>query len=236
MSARKLRGASALALLIGASASSAFAQQTTTTSQPAQPTGVAPQAAEQTAPPAEAADQSANRVVVTGSLIATTSAEDAPKPVEVYTAEDMKAQGNPSASDFIRTLSVSAGSSIGFGQSNPQVPAGTGFSSADLRGLGPNATMTMLNGRNMNPSNGGYGADLNAVPMAALGAVEVLKDGASATYGAGAVGGVLNFKTRRDINAPQISVEKRFYKDGDGNLKIDFLDGWVGDAGNLLIS
>ncbi|HEV7693848.1 MAG TPA: TonB-dependent receptor [Hyphomonadaceae bacterium] len=239
-----LRGASGAALLFGLATGSfgqsASAQQapppapqTVTPAQAAQEAPRAPGGPEQTAPTSDTA--AADKVVITGSLIAT-SAEDAPKPVEIYTSDDMKAQGNPSASDFIRTLSVSAGSSIGFGQSNPQVPAGTGFSSADLRGLGPNATMTLLNGRNQNPANGGYGADLNAIPMAALGAVEVLKDGASSTYGAGAVGGVLNFKTRRDINSPQLSLEKRFYKDGDGNFKLDFLNGWVGDAGNLLIS
>jgi hypothetical protein len=72
--------------------------------------------------------------------------------------------------------------------------------------------------------------------MEALQAVEVLKDGASATYGAGAVGGVINFKTRRDIDAPQLSVQKQFYDGSDGYYKVDFLTGWVGDTSNLMFS
>src|SRR5690606_24570170 len=84
--------------------------------------------------------------------------------------------------------------------------------------------------------NGSFGADINTVPMEALQAVEVLKGGASATYGAGAVGGVINFRTRRDIDAPQISLEKQFYEGSDGYYKVDFLTGWVGDTSNLLVS
>ena len=93
-----------------------------------------------------------------------------------------------------------------------------------------------MNGKNLAPWNGSFGADVNTIPMEALQAVEVLKDGASATYGAGAVGGVINFRTRRDIDAPQISLQKQFYDGSDGYYKVDFLTGWVGDAGNLLFS
>src|SRR5262249_38047771 len=74
------------------------------------------------------------------------------------------------------------------------------------------------------------------VPMEALEAVEVLKGGASATYGAGAVGGVLNFRTRRDIDAPQISIEKQFYDGADGYYKVDLLTGWAGYPGHPVVS
>ena len=244
MKIRTLRGASALALLIGTSgASAAFAQQAPTPAptQPNQTIGTteaaqpAPQTApvDQTAPPADTT--ATDRVVVTGSLIATLP-EDAPKPVEVYTLDDLNQQGTPNVTEFIRSLTVSYGDDLGFGQASPDVPQGTGFGNANMRGLGSNGTLVLMNGQKLAPWNGSFGADVNTVPMEALEAVEVLKGGASATYGAGAVGGVLNFRTRRDIDAPQITIEKQFYDGSDGYYKIDFLTGWVGDTANLLVS
>ncbi|MDP3738517.1 MAG: TonB-dependent receptor plug domain-containing protein [Hyphomonadaceae bacterium] len=228
MQIKKLRGASALALLMGTSGfASAFAQQASDQPQ------TAPQTVDQVAPPADAGG--GEKVVVTGSLIATTP-EDAPKPVEVYTLDDLAGQGSPSTSDFIRSLSVTSGDDLGFGQATAEVPTGSGFTNANLRGLGSSATLVLVNGRRTAAANGGFGADINMVPMEALGSVEVLKDGASATYGAGALGGVINFKTRRDIDAPQITLEKRFYDGSDGAYEAQFLTGWVGDAGNVLLS
>jgi iron complex outermembrane recepter protein len=236
MAVNKLRSASALALLIGTSATAAFGQQapqTTTTSQPQAP---APQAAAPDQTTAAAANQEAStKVTVTGSLIATTP-EDAPKPVEVYDSEDLKQQGTPSVTEFIRSLSVSYGDDLGFGQASPDVPEGTGFGNANLRGLGSNATLALMNGKPLAPWNGSFGADINTVPMDALQAVEVLKGGASATYGAGAVAGVINFRTRRDVDAPQVTLEKQIYDGSDGFYKFNFMTGWVGDAANLLVS
>ena len=230
MTHRTLRGASALALAFGITgAGAAQAQQTVTTTQPAEQPSVETVAGQD---PASAA---ADRVIVTGSLIATTP-EDAPKPVEVFTAEDLAQQGTPNVTEFVRSLTLSYGDDLGFGQASPDVPQGTGFGNANLRGLGSNGTLVLMNGRNLAPWNGSFGADVNTVPMEALEAVEVLKDGASATYGAGAVGGVINFRTRRDIDAPQFSFEKQMYDGSDGYYKFDFLTGWVGDSSNLMLS
>ncbi len=247
MAIKSLRGASALALLIGTSGfASAVAQQTpapaptpnttpqtTTASQAPAPQVASTQTVDQTEKKDETAG--AEKVVITGSLIATTP-EDAPKPVEVYDMKDLEQQGTPNVTEFIRSLTLSYGDDLGFGQASPDVPQGTGFGNANLRGLGSNGTLVLMNGKPLAPWNGSFGADVNTVPMEALQAVEVLKGGASATYGAGAVGGVLNFRTRRDIDKPQLSMEKQFYDGSDGYYKIDFLTGWTGDAGNLLIS
>ena len=230
------RGASSAALLVGMLGGVAFGQEapaTVTTSQAPAPAPQVAQAPEQVTPAAPQ-DAAADRVVVVGSLIATT-AEDAPKPVEVYGADDLAAQGNPSTADFLRSLSVSASSGLGFGQANPDVVTGSGFANADMRGQGSNGSLVLFNGRRMASTNGGFGADINTIPSEVLQAVEVLKDGASATYGAGAVGGVINFTTRRDIDAPQVSFETTIY-DGSQSYKADFLTGWVGDASNFLIS
>src|SRR5215813_8322525 len=158
MATKTLRGASALALLIGTSGfATAIAQQTPTTPAPtpAKPqTTQTSQVSPQTAAPQQGADQTAKpdeapageKVVITGSLIATTP-EDAPKPVEVYTAEDLKEQGSPNVTEFIRSLTVSYGDDLGFGQASPDIPEGTGFGNANLRGLGSNATLALMNGK-----------------------------------------------------------------------------------------
>lgn len=229
MTVRTLRGVSALALLVGVPGLQLAEAQGTTA--PASPQTVTTTSTTADQPGADTSD----RVVVTGSLIAT-KPEDAPKPVEVFTAAELEQQGSPNVTEFIRSLTLSYGDDLGFGQASPDVPQGTGFGNANLRGLGSNGTLVLMNGKNLAPWNGSYGADVNTVPMEALSAVEVLKDGASATYGAGAVGGVINFTTRRDIDAPQITIQKQFYDGSDGYYKIDFLTGWVGDSSNLLVS
>ncbi|MFT3721984.1 MAG: TonB-dependent receptor [Hyphomonadaceae bacterium] len=233
MTSKALRGVSALALFFGVSGlAAAHAQQTVTTTPPTDQTAGS-SGVERTAAPAP--QETVDRVTITGSLIATTP-EDAPKPVEVFTQADLEQQGSPNVTEFVRSLTLSYGDDLGFGQASPDVPQGTGFGNANLRGLGSNATLVLMNGKNLAPWNGAFGADINTVPMSALQAVEVLKDGASATYGAGAVGGVINFRTRRDIDAPQVSVQKQFYDGSDGYYKLDFMTGWVGDSSNLLIS
>jgi iron complex outermembrane recepter protein len=240
------RGVSGIALLFGlAGMQQALAQQTTvppsqpnnqtvtTNSQP--PTTTAPAGAPTQQVPAAVPDEPTDRVVVVGSLIATTR-EDAAKPVEVYSFEDLEEQGSPSVSDFVRSLTMSTGDDLGFGQANPACANCSGFANANLRGLGANGTLVLRNGRRVQATNGGIGADLNTIPVEALESVEILKDGASATYGAGAVGGVINFTTRRDIDAPQIKIENNSYAGSDGAYKVDFLTGWVGDDANFLLS
>lgn len=241
MTTKALRGVSAIAILFGApglqlaeaqQAGAPATPQTVTTTQVSPPQTEATGRVETTTPQA---GEAGDRVLITGTLIAT-APEDAPKPVEVYTAADLEQQGSPNVTEFIRSLTTSYGDDLGFGQASPDVPQGTGFGNANLRGLGSNGTLVLMNGKNLAPWNGSFGADVNTVPMEALQAVEVLKDGASATYGAGAVGGVINFTTRRDIDAPQITVQKQFYDGSDGYYKVDFLTGWVGDSSNLLFS
>jgi len=208
MAVNVLRSASALAILFGLHgfhfAEAQQSTQTVPTTTATQEAGQQAGAVDRTATPQQ--PDATDRVFITGSLISTTP-EDAPRPVDVFTTEDLKQQGAPNVTEFLRSLTTSYGDDLGFGQASPDVPQGTGFGNANLRGLGSNGTLVLMNGKNLAPWNGSYGADVNTVPMAALKSVDILKDGASATYGAGAVGGVINFQTRRDIDAPQISIE-----------------------------
>ncbi len=150
-----------------------------------------------------------SEVVVTGSLIAGTS-KDAALPVNVVTAEQMRRQGAPSVVEIIKQLPESSGV---IGESNQFVAGGRGqgqygTSTVNLRGLGPERTLTLFNGHRL-PLAFAFAPDPNKLPLAAIGRVEVLKDGAAATYGSDAIGGVVNFITRRSFDGLEVSGDYR---------------------------
>lgn len=168
-----LRSASALATLLAAGfAGAAYAQDSTTVEE----------------------------VVVTGSFIRGTP-EDAALPVDVVSGEELSKRGSPTTLDLIKTLPISGpvlGDSNQFSTAaQGQVGAGT----INLRGLGSLRTLVLLNGRRTtaSPGAGSGGVDTNLLPSAAIGRVEVLKDGAAATYGSDAISGVVNFITRKNF-------------------------------------
>jgi iron complex outermembrane receptor protein len=135
------------------------------------------------------------RVEITGSAIKRIDAETS-VPVTVIRADDLKKEGITTIEQVMSNLSVSQAQQ-GTSQS---VGASTGGASfADLRGIGANKTLVLLNGRRL--ANNAYDSsapDLNMIPFAALERVEVLRDGASSLYGSDAVGGVINFITKKN--------------------------------------
>lgn len=221
---RTIRSVSSVALVLGLAGGFQHAlAQTPDTVVTTQPESDAP------------ASRSADRVVVVGSLIATTP-EDAAKPVEVFTSEELKEQGSPSMTEFVRSLTgASPNTNNMSGSTSGNLVISGGRQTIDLRGQGSDGTLILLNGRRLSAAAGG-GVDVNVIPMEAIEAVDILKDGASATYGAGAVGGVINFRTRRDIDAPEITLSRTLYDGSDGAMKATLLTGWVGDNGNVMIS
>ncbi len=145
------------------------------------------------------------RVEVTGSSIKRMATETA-LPITSIKAADFEKQGLTTAAEVLSTLSMNQ-SSEGSSQS---VGAGTGgIAVADLRGLGSNKTLVLLNGRRIAAHPyGGSSVDLNIIPVSALDRIEVLRDGASAIYGTDAIGGVINFITKRQIHGGTVSVER----------------------------
>ena len=130
------------------------------------------------------------RVEITGSAIKRIDAETA-VPVTVVKMADLKKEGITTVEQVMANLSVSQ-ASTGTSQSVGLSTGGASF--ADLRGIGANKTLVLLNGRRLaNNAIDGSAPDLNMIPFAALERVEVLRDGASALYGSDAVGGVINF-------------------------------------------
>lgn len=149
--------------------------------------------------------------VVTGSHIPTTeTAFDARTiPVEIMDRAEIEKSGFTTAGELLqRMTSANAGSVAIANNATGFTPAA---SSTSLRGLGPDATLVLLNGARVAPYPIGTGGttafvDLNAIPLSAIERVEVLKDGASATYGADAVAGVVNIILRRDFEGTEVSL------------------------------
>jgi iron complex outermembrane recepter protein len=143
------------------------------------------------------------RVEITGSAIKRIDAETA-VPVTVVKMTDLKKQGVTTVEQVLANLSVSQAN-----QGTSQVVGSStgGASFADLRGIGADKTLILLNGRRL--ANNAFDAsapDLNMIPFAALERVEVLRDGASSLYGSDAVGGVINFITRKDFRGGSVSL------------------------------
>ena len=156
---------------------------------------------------AVAQDSNIEEVLVTGSFIRGTPA-DAPSPVNVIDRAAMQAQGATGIWDVIRNMEVNSGSDTSVAGSND--PGGTvtsqltGTAQVNLRNLGGNSTLTLINGKRFTPAavvtNAGQEfVDLNSIPLVMTDRVEVLTDGGSALYGSDAVAGVVNVIMRTDF-------------------------------------
>lgn len=166
------------------------------------------------------------RVEVTGSAIRRVDAETA-VPVTVMRVEKLREQGVTSTEELINRISANQ-SSVGSGRSVGSSSGGAAF--ADLRGIGPNKTLVLLNGRrlsnNATGSSNGSGVDLNTIPFAAIDRVEVLRDGASALYGTDAIGGVINFITKTSLTTGQVSTSYDTPTHSGGGQSKNFSGSW----------
>jgi len=145
------------------------------------------------------------KIEVTGSNIKRIEGETA-LPVTVITRQDIEKMGAVNTEDILRRISASTSMF-----SDTTQGAGYATSNANLRGLGANSTLVLLNGRRVaNHSFGSIGGavavDLNSIPFSAIERVEVLRDGASAVYGSDAIGGVINFITRSDFKGLDVTL------------------------------
>ena len=145
--------------------------------------------------------QAGQRVEITGSSIKRVDAETA-LPVTTLTREDIERSGATTAQDIINLIP----SNFGGGVVANNVGATGVASTAALRGLLPKYTLVLLNGRRVaNFAFGNSPVDLNSIPLSAVERIEVLRDGASAVYGADAVAGVINFILRKEYHGGEIS-------------------------------
>ncbi|KQZ28203.1 hypothetical protein ASD58_12260 [Duganella sp. Root1480D1] len=175
--------------------------------------------------------QNMPRVEITGSSIKRIEGEAA-LPVEIIKREDIEKTGVTTAAELLQKISSNVGG-LTDGASVSDVMGGQrGFNGANLRGLGVSSTLVLLNGRRManfaSPGDNS-GVDLNNIPAGAIQRVEVLKDGASAIYGTDAMGGVINFITRKDYQGGDASMYALGTSEGGGGKKSATLSGGFGN-------
>jgi outer membrane receptor protein involved in Fe transport len=173
-------------------------------------------ATQATAAAAAANASEVSEIVVTGTRIPTPNLTSV-APVTSVTSADIKAQGVSRVEDLINSLPQSFAAQ-GSNVSN----ASDGTATVNLRGLGPNRTLVLIDGRRLmagNPSSGigSVSADLNFIPTALVERVDILTGGASAVYGADAVAGVVNFIMNKNFEGVRLDAQYSVYQHNQQN-------------------
>ena len=171
---------------------------------------------------AESDAPTSNDILVTGSRIKQDPNNSA-LPLQIVTTQDFAREGINSPEQLISFLSTNGNGADNLA-SNGDVTSGAqrgtnGLSAANLRGQGASSTLVLLNGRRV-AAHGltGSAVDVNQIPFAALDRVEVLKDGASAIYGTDAIGGVINFITKKNFRGLSLAGFTDITEQGDSPI------------------
>lgn len=191
-----------------------------------------PATSESTAPTQSAKKMEVEEIVVTGSHIRGTTAAS---PIIAIDSARIREEGFADLGEVIRSVpqNYNGGQNPGVlgaltGSGNISNQNGTGGSGLNLRGLGPDATLTLLNGRRMPYSGFAQTIDISAIPVEAIDRVEIVADGASAIYGSDAVAGVGNVILKRDFDG--VTLGARFGTSSDGGLTAREYTGTAGTA------
>ena len=182
-------------------------------------------------------------IVTLGTRAPGRVSSDLAVPVDTLTADDMEATGQTEVGRMLQALAPS------FNFSSSSISDGTdALRPATLRGLGPDQTLVLVNGKrrhqaslihiNNSVGRGTAGTDMNAIPAAAIKRVEVLRDGAAAQYGSDAIAGVINIQLRDDAEGGALGLSVGEYTEGDGQTtNVDFNKGFsLGDDGYLNVT
>jgi iron complex outermembrane receptor protein len=178
-------------------------------------------------------------VITTGTRRAQRSAADTPAPVDVISGLDFTSNAADDVQDLLRTAVPSYNVNT-----QPISDAASIVRPANLRGLSPDNTLVLLNGKRRHRgaviaflgggiADGAQGVDVSSIPSLALKQVEVLRDGASSQYGSDAIAGVINFVLKDDTTGGTIEAKYGSTYDGDGdNYRIGANYGFaLGDDG-----
>ncbi|MBL8514391.1 MAG: TonB-dependent receptor plug domain-containing protein, partial [Betaproteobacteria bacterium] len=178
----------------------------------------------QSTPTPPATPQKVEKIEITGSSIKRVQNETA-LPLQVITKEEIDKAGIVSAEQLVTLISANGNgadnlsSNMGVINNGPTFRNNFGNASANLRGIGSSSTLVLLNGRRVSLHGAkGFSVDLSSIPLAAIERVEVLKDGASSLYGTDAVGGVINFITKKEYKGLQLQAFSDVTNDGGGNI------------------
>ena len=184
-----------------------------------------------------AADGIVDEVVTVGSRTVGRTAVDIAVPVDVLSSETLKQTGQTEVGRMLQTVAPS------FNFSSSSISDGTdALRPATLRGLGPDQTLVLINGKrrhntslvhvNTSVGRGSAGVDLNAIPAASIKRIEVLRDGAAAQYGSDALAGVINIVLNDDPDIGSFNVSYGQYSSDGETTNIDITNGFnFGDGG-----
>jgi iron complex outermembrane recepter protein len=180
-------------------------------------------AQEEDGPPSEELEE----IVVTGTAIKRANLDSA-LPIQVITAEDFEREGITNAGDLVANIPAMQGFIT---ESDSVGGSGGGIRTANLRAIGSQYTLSLLNGRRMAPADSGSSIDLSNIPLAAVEQVQVLTDGASALYGSDAIAGVVNFVLKDSVEETTVSLRSdQPQQDGGEHWNVDIVTGF-GDLG-----
>jgi iron complex outermembrane receptor protein len=172
-----------------------------------------------------------HRVEITGSSIKRIDSETA-LPVQVITRDDIDKMGATTAAELVRNISANTAPLTDGPSISDSTSGQRGMNGANLRGIGVSSTLILLNGRrlaNFASPGDNAGVDLNNIPAGAIQRVEVLKDGASAIYGTDAIGGVINFITRKDYTGLDLAASGEGTQHGGAGKKTATLSAGTGN-------
>ncbi len=179
----------------------------------------------------EAAEQTLDRIEVTGSRIRQVDVETA-QPVLSITRQDIESQGLRTVADILQNMTAAGTPAISRSQPLSSGEAVGGYY-IDLRNLGPQRTLVLINGKRLGITTGGL-QDVSSIPTAIVERIDVLKDGASSIYGSDAMAGVINIITRRNYDGAEANAYIGEYSQGDGRKQnYDFVLGVTGERGSL---
>jgi iron complex outermembrane receptor protein len=171
---------------------------------------------------AQSGSEMIEEIVTTGTRARARSVDDSPAPVDILSADYFTDQGDTDLSNLVRNIVPSYNVNT-----QPISDAATIVRPANLRGLAPDHTLVLINGKRRHRAaviywlgngvaDGAQGPDISAIPSIALKQVEVLRDGAAAQYGSDAIAGVMNFILKDDAEGATVEAKFGEYSEGDG--------------------
>lgn len=166
---------------------------------------------------AENAAEGLDEITVTGSRIVRRDF-DSPSPIVTVGSEMFEQTGSVAVEKALNQLPQFVPSQTMFssGDVQPSPFNNPGIVTLNLRGLGANRNLVLVDGRRPQPANAQLVVDINSIPSAAIESVEIISGGASATYGADAMGGVTNFKMKRNFQGFALDAQTSFTEEGGG--------------------
>ncbi len=178
-------------------------------------------------------------IVVTGSRIGRSERDYvADSPIVTVNADNLTNASQPTVDSMLQRLPQLTGSG-GIGNGQTATSAGSGLATLNLRNLGDNRNLVLIDGRRMTPASNTFAVDVNSLPVGIIDNVEIITGGASAVYGSDAIAGVINFKLKHHFQGLQLDARGGVADAGDyGNVDVSLLGGSnVADGrGNVMVA